>query len=53
MRIEKELSMHYINEKNVKGLDLPGRNWKKLIDPETSGRNNMIMGVVSVPIGDG
>ena len=43
--------MHYINAKDVKGLDLPGRNWKKLIEPEASGCNNMILGVVSFPPG--
>ena len=43
--------MHYIQVSEVKGLDLPGRNWKKLIDPETSGCKNMILGVVSFPPG--
>lgn len=43
--------MHYVHERELKGLDLPGRNWKKLIDPETSGCNNMIFGVVSFPPG--
>ena len=43
--------MHYVHEKEVKGLDLPGRNWKKLIDPETSGCRNMILGVVIFPPG--
>jgi len=45
------MNMHYVKEKEVKGLDLPGRNWKKLIDPETSGCNNMILGVVTFPPG--
>ncbi|HBB18379.1 MAG TPA: hypothetical protein DCZ97_15780 [Syntrophus sp. (in: bacteria)] len=45
------MKMHYVKEKEVKGLDLPGRNWKKLIDPETSGCRNMIFGVVTFPPG--
>jgi quercetin dioxygenase-like cupin family protein len=45
------MKMHYITEKEVKGIDLPGRNWKKLIDPETSGCRNMIFGVVTFPPG--
>ena len=43
--------MHYVNQKEVKGIDLPGRNWKKLIDPEASGCRNMIFGVVTFPPG--
>ena len=43
--------MRYVHEKEVKGLDLPGRKWKKLIDPEKSGCKNMILGVVTFPPG--
>ena len=43
--------MHYINIRDVPGLDLPGRNWKKLIEPENSGCRNMIFGVVTFPPG--
>ena len=43
--------MHYVNAKDIPGLDLPGRNWKKLVTPDESGCRNMIFGVVSFPPG--
>lgn len=43
--------MHYVSEKDVVGLDLPGRLWKKLIEPGSSGCENMILGVVTFPPG--
>ena len=43
--------MHYIKEQDVKGLDLPGRLWKKLIGPDEGGCQNMIFGMVSFPPG--
>lgn len=43
--------MYYVQEKDVKGISLPGRLWKKLIGPEDGGCKNMIFGVVSFPPG--
>lgn len=43
--------MLHVNEKDVAGLELPGRLWKKLIEPERSGCRNMILGVVTFPPG--
>lgn len=43
--------MQYIKIQDVPGLDLPGRNWKKLIEPDTSECRNMIFGVVTFPPG--
>ena len=43
--------MHYVNAKDITGLDLPGRNWKKLISPDEGNCSNMILGVVSFPPG--
>jgi quercetin dioxygenase-like cupin family protein len=43
--------MHYVREQDIKGLELPGRNWKKLIQPEGSDCRNMIFGVVTFPPG--
>lgn len=43
--------MHYVKEQEVEGVQLPGRLWKKLIEPDTSGCRNMIFGVVSFPPG--
>ncbi|MBI5579751.1 MAG: cupin domain-containing protein [Deltaproteobacteria bacterium] len=43
--------MHWVNRKDVKEIQLPGRQWKKLIGPEESGCHNMIMGLVSFPPG--
>ena len=37
--------MHYIREQDVKGLDLPGRLWKKLVGPDEGGSKNMIFGI--------
>lgn len=43
--------MHYIKEQDVEGIQLPGRLWKKLVEPEASGCQNMIFGVVTFPPG--
>lgn len=43
--------MYYVKEKDVDGIQLPGRLWKKLIGPENGGCKNMIFGVVSFPPG--
>jgi quercetin dioxygenase-like cupin family protein len=43
--------MHYIKEQQVTGIELPGRNWKRLIGPEEGGCRNMIFGVVTFPPG--
>ena len=43
--------MHYTEEKNIEGLELPGRVWKKLIGPDNGDCNNMILGVVTFPPG--
>ena len=43
--------MHYVDEKEVNGLELPGRVWKKLIGPDAGDCNNMILGVVTFPPG--
>lgn len=43
--------MYYVKEKEVDGIQLPGRLWKKLIGPENSGCKNLIFGVVSFPPG--
>ncbi|MGD2125793.1 MAG: cupin domain-containing protein [Desulfobacteraceae bacterium] len=43
--------MHYVSERNIEGIQLPGRLWKKLIEPESSGCRNMIFGVVTFPPG--
>jgi len=41
--------MYHVKEKDVGGIQLPGRLWKKLIGPENGGCKNMIFGVVSFP----
>ena len=43
--------MHYTEEKNIEGLELPGRVWKKMIGPDNGDCNNMILGVVTFPPG--
>ena len=43
--------MHYVREQDIAGLDLPGRNWKKLVSPEDGQCQNMILGLVSFPPG--
>ena len=43
--------MHYVKEQDVIGLDLPGRNWKKLVGPENGDSQNMIFGLVTFPPG--
>jgi quercetin dioxygenase-like cupin family protein len=43
--------MHYIQEKNIEGLKLPGRVWKKMIGPDSGDCKNMILGVVTFPPG--
>lgn len=43
--------MHYIQEKDIDGLQLPGRLWKKLVGPEDGKCHNMILGVVTFPTG--
>jgi len=43
--------MHYVKEQDVNALQLPGRNWKKLIGPNDGNCSNMIMGIVSFPPG--
>jgi hypothetical protein len=43
--------MYYVKEKDVDGIQLPGRLWKKLISPDEGGCKNMIFGVVSFPPG--
>ncbi len=43
--------MHIVKEKEVTALNLPGRDWKKLIAPDAGGCQNMIMGLVSFPPG--
>ncbi len=43
--------MHYVRLDQVRGLQLPGRQWTKLIGPEESGCQNMILGVVTFPPG--
>jgi quercetin dioxygenase-like cupin family protein len=43
--------MHYVKVDEVDGLDLPGRNWKKLASPEHGGAKNMIFGIVTFPPG--
>ncbi len=42
--------MHHVRDSEIAGTQLPGRLWKKLIDPE-HGCQNMILGVVSFPPG--
>jgi quercetin dioxygenase-like cupin family protein len=41
--------LYYVKEKDVNGIQLPGRLWKKLIGPENGYCKNMIFGVVSFP----
>lgn len=43
--------MYYVKEQEVEGIQLPGRNWKKLIDPERGNCKNMIFGIVTFPPG--
>lgn len=43
--------MHYIQEKDIQGLQLPGRFWKKLVGPDDGNCQNMILGVVTFPPG--
>lgn len=43
--------MYYVKEKDVDGIQLPGRLWKKLIGPENGECKNMIFGVVNFPPG--
>jgi quercetin dioxygenase-like cupin family protein len=43
--------MHYVQEKDIEGLQLPGRLWKKLIGPDDGDCQNMILGVVTFPPG--
>ena len=43
--------MYYVKEKDVDGIQLPGRLWKKLIGPDNGESKNMIFGVVSFPPG--
>jgi len=43
--------MYYVKEQDIAGDQLPGRLWKKLVEPGTSGCRNMIFGLVSFPPG--
>lgn len=43
--------MHYVEEKSIEGIKLPGRVWKKMIGPENGDCKNMILGVVTFPPG--
>lgn len=43
--------MHYVQVKEIEGLQLPGRLWKKLIGPDDGDCQNMIFGVVTFPPG--
>jgi quercetin dioxygenase-like cupin family protein len=43
--------MHWVQSKTVDQINLPGRQWKKLIGPDVGGCNNMIMGLVTFPPG--
>ena len=39
--------MKYVKDSDIAGNRLPGRLWKKLVDPETSECENMIFGLVT------
>lgn len=43
--------MYYVRSQDIDGIKLPGRLWKKLIEPESSGCQNMIFGLVTFPPG--
>jgi quercetin dioxygenase-like cupin family protein len=43
--------MVHVHEKDVNGIQLPGRFWKPLIGPDRGGCQNMIFGVVTFPPG--
>lgn len=43
--------MYYVKEKEIEGIQLPGRLWKKLIGPENGECKNMIFGIVAFPPG--
>ena len=43
--------MYYINIKDIKGIDKPGRNWKMVSGPQVCDCKNMVMGIVTFPPG--
>jgi quercetin dioxygenase-like cupin family protein len=43
--------MHYVNIKDLKGIDKPGRNWKMVSGPAVCDCKNMVMGIVTFPPG--